>query len=25
MILRSTQLCNSQYEWFTHEQMAKQC
>ncbi|CAF1356692.1 unnamed protein product [Rotaria sordida] len=25
MILQSTQLCNSQYEWFTHEQMAKQC
>jgi len=25
MILRGAQLCNSQYEWFQHEQMAKQC
>ncbi|CAF4334103.1 unnamed protein product, partial [Rotaria sordida] len=25
MILRSAQLFNSQYEWFQHEQMAKQC
>ncbi|CAF1293947.1 unnamed protein product [Rotaria sp. Silwood1] len=25
MILRGAQLCNSQYEWFQHEKMAKQC
>ena len=25
MILRSAQLCNSQYEWFQHEQMATKC
>jgi alkylhydroperoxidase family enzyme len=25
MILRGAQLCHSQYEWFQHEQMAKQC
>jgi alkylhydroperoxidase family enzyme len=25
MILRGAQLCNSKYEWFQHEEMAKQC
>lgn len=25
MILRGAQLCQSNYEWFQHEQMAKQC
>ena len=25
MILRGAQLCQSEYEWFQHEQMAKQC
>lgn len=25
MILRGAQLCQCQYEWFQHEQMAKQC
>jgi alkylhydroperoxidase family enzyme len=25
MILRGAQLCNSEYEWFQHEKMAKQC
>ena len=25
MILRGAQLCNSKYEWFQHEKMAKQC
>jgi alkylhydroperoxidase family enzyme len=25
MILRGAQLCNSNYEWFQHEKMAKQC
>ena len=25
MILRGAQLCQSQYEWFQHEQMAKKC
>ncbi|UJR24230.1 hypothetical protein I4U23_027197 [Adineta vaga] len=25
MILRGAQLCQSRYEWFQHEQMAKQC
>jgi len=25
MILRGAQICNSNYEWFQHEKMAKQC
>ena len=25
MILRGAQLCQSRYEWFQHEKMAKQC